>query len=126
MDENIQDDQRRMLRAWGIRTRKIGRDIGRAGMQDDEILPLLHGTRRSTFFTFDARFYDWRLCHPDYCLVRLDVPEADGASFIRRFLRHPLFITWSARKGKVVHIGDAHIRALRLHTQAETMVAWLL
>jgi hypothetical protein len=61
------------LRTWSIRTRHIGRDIGRAGMADQEIIPLLHGLPRTAFLTRDADFYRGRPCHPGYCLAVFDV-----------------------------------------------------
>lgn len=52
LDENIDEPQRRRLEMWRIRVRQIGVEVGRLGMKDlNEIIPLLHGLRRSTFFT---------------------------------------------------------------------------
>ncbi len=47
----------------GIAFRQIGSEIGRKGMQDDEIIVLLRRLGKSTFFTRDLRFYDRKLCH---------------------------------------------------------------
>lgn len=41
LDENIVESQRQLLRSWRIRVRQIGHEIGRAGMQDEEIVPFL-------------------------------------------------------------------------------------
>ena len=41
LDENIPKDQRLLLEGWRIRIRQIGFNIGQAGMQDAEIIPLL-------------------------------------------------------------------------------------
>jgi hypothetical protein len=42
LDENILNDQRHLLKMWRITSQQIGDDIGRKGMQDEEIIPLLH------------------------------------------------------------------------------------
>ncbi len=47
LDENISEDQRQLLRGWRIRARQIGHEVGRPGMQDGEIIPLLHGMESS-------------------------------------------------------------------------------
>ena len=80
LDENIPESQRLQLRAWRIRARKIGDDVGRAGMSDDEIIPLLHMLSRPTFFTRDRDFSQPWLCHPAYCIVHLDVGQYEAAS----------------------------------------------
>jgi len=69
LDENIPESQRLLLRAWRVRARQIGVDIGRAGMSDDDIVPLLHSLTRPTFFTRDRDFSQSWMCHPGYCLV---------------------------------------------------------
>ena len=56
LDENIPKDQRQLLERWRIRARQIGVNIGRRGLQDDEIIPLLLTLRRPTFFTRDADY----------------------------------------------------------------------
>jgi hypothetical protein len=71
LDENISESQRQLLRAWGIRTRQIGHDVGRQGIKDDEVLRLLQELVRPTFFTRDFDFYDPRICHAQYALVCL-------------------------------------------------------
>ena len=53
LDENIVASQRELLKSWRIRVHHIGFDIGRKGMQDEEIVTFLHQQRRSTFFTRD-------------------------------------------------------------------------
>lgn len=50
-----------------------GHEIGRQGMKDEEIIPLLHKLHRATFFTRDLGFYKRHLLHPNYCLVRVIV-----------------------------------------------------
>jgi hypothetical protein len=76
LDENILNDQRQLLKMWRIMAYQIGDDIGRKGMQDEEIIPLLHQLNRPTFFTRDSDFYHRPLCHSRYCLVYLDVGRA--------------------------------------------------
>lgn len=65
LDENITESQRQLLRGWRIRARQIGVDIGRAGMKDDEIIPLLQHAIRPTFFTRDIGFYRRENLHAD-------------------------------------------------------------
>jgi len=38
------------LKNWRIRIRQTGYDIGRKGMQDEEIISFLHQLRHPTFF----------------------------------------------------------------------------
>ena len=97
LDENIVATQRELLRSWKIHLRRIGGEVGRAGMKDrSEIIPLLHTLRRPTFFTRDHDFYKPDLCHPGYCLVFLDVAFDEAAEFIRRLLQHAAFRTLSS------------------------------
>lgn len=56
LDENVRDDQRTLLRQWRIPFRQVGKEISRAGTQDDNLLPLLHHLKRPTFFTQDKDF----------------------------------------------------------------------
>jgi len=84
LDENIIKDQRQLLRSWRISVRQIGYNIGRRGMQDEEIIPFLLRLRRPTFFTRDLGFYQRSLCHRQYCLVCLAVEKYEAAIFIRR------------------------------------------
>jgi hypothetical protein len=52
LDENVREDQRSLLRTWGLPIQQIGSDVGRKGMKDEEIIPLLHTLRDVTFFSF--------------------------------------------------------------------------
>ena len=63
LDENILNDQRHLLKMWRITSQQIGDDIGRKGMQDEEIIPLLHREESPTFFTRDSDFFRRHLCH---------------------------------------------------------------
>lgn len=69
LDENIPEDQRLLLRSWRIRAYQVGRDVGRAGIKDEQIIPLLLKLRRPTFFTRDLGFFDVKLCHARYGMV---------------------------------------------------------
>jgi len=42
IDENVPDSQRQLLQGWHISFRQIPFEIGREGLKDDEIIPLLH------------------------------------------------------------------------------------
>jgi hypothetical protein len=54
LDENITDDQCRLLRTWKISARKIGDDVGQRGVADEGIIPILHQLPRPTFFTCEV------------------------------------------------------------------------
>lgn len=124
LDENIRRDQRDMLADWRIRFREIGNEIGRLGLDDEEILRLLHGLKSVTFFTLDRDFYKRSLCHPGYCLVYLDIEDHEAAAFIRRFLRHPSFDTLEKRTGTVVRITHPRVRVWQLHSEREEELPW--
>ncbi len=123
LDENINQSQLLLLRSWRLRPRLIGQDFSRKGIQDEQIIPLLHELSRPTFFTRDQGFYDSELCHARYCIVTLAVHRYEAASFIRRFLRHTDFRTRAKRMGKVVRVSSAGIRFWRARTQQEEFVA---
>jgi hypothetical protein len=124
LDENIRRDQRELLTHWSIRFREIGNEIGRLGVEDDEIVRLLHGLKSVTFFTLDSDFYKRQLCHPGYCLVYLDIEDHEAAIFVRRFLRHPSFDTLAKRTGKVVRITHTRVRVWQLHSEREQELTW--
>ena len=109
LDENIPKNQTALLESWRIRFRQIGVNIGRLGMLDEAIIPLLLKQHLRTFFTRDRGFYDIQLCHSRYCLVVLDVGKHEAASFIRRLLRHSAFDTRAKRMGKVIRVSRAKI-----------------
>jgi hypothetical protein len=66
LDENIPKPQRERLEGWRVAVRQIGTGIDRRGLLDDEIITLLHGLRRPTFFTRDKDFYERVRCHTRY------------------------------------------------------------
>ena len=104
LDENFPKDQLPLLKDWRIACRLIGRDAGRLGVKDPDIIPLLHQHRGVTFFTLDWDFFDAALCHTAYCLVWLDVRADDASHFVRRFLKHPRFSTQALRMGIVARV----------------------
>jgi hypothetical protein len=124
LDENIPEDQRQLLRRWRLRFRQLGLEVGRPGMRDEEIIPLLHQIEMSTFFTRDLGFYLPHLRHARYGLVCLAVSQYDAASFIRRFLRHPKFKTQAMRLGKVIQATPSGITFWRLHSDREEKLEW--
>ena len=109
LDENISENQAALLASWRIRFKQIGSNVGRSGMTDEAIIPLLLRQPLPTFFTRDKGFYDFRLCHARYCLVFLDVRRNETASFIRRTLRHPALNSRRKRMGKVVRASRGKI-----------------
>lgn len=124
LDENVLASQRQRLRRWRVPCRQIGYDVGRLGMDDDEIIPLLIRLRQPTFFTLDAGFYKPHLCHPRYSVVFLHVRQSEAAFFARRLLRHHVFDTRAKRMGPVIRVSHAGLALWRLHAENETLSAW--
>jgi hypothetical protein len=124
LDENIPKNQRQALESWRIRVRQIGFNIGRRGMQDDEIIPFLRQLRRPTFFTRDEGFYERRLCHGRYSLIYLAVEKYEVAAFARRLLHHGEFATQAKRMGAVIRVSSAGLSCWRLHASRETFFVW--
>jgi hypothetical protein len=116
LDENIPKSQASLLESWRIHFKQIGVNVGRLGMSDQEIIPLLLKQNRPTFFTRDQGFYDSRLCHAGYCLVFLAVGKNEVASFIRRLLSHPSFRTRAMRMGSIVRVSRAKISVVSTST----------
>lgn len=124
LDENIPESQRQLLRSWGIKIRQISHEVGRQGMKDEEIIPLLHQQGLASFFTRDLGFYHRRLCHAKYCIVCLAVGQYEAASFIRRFLRHPAFNSKAKRIGKMILITHSGMQIWTLHAEKEEKSVW--
>ena len=124
LDENIIESQCILLRSWRISFRQIGVHLGRQGVKDKEILPLLHKLRRPTFFTRDQDFYGRYLCHAKYCLVNLAVRKDEAASFIRRLLRHREFGTEAKRMGSVIRVSHVGLSVWRLHAESSVHYDW--
>jgi hypothetical protein len=124
LDENTPEGQRLLLRRKRIRARQIGYDIGRDGMTDEAIIPLLHQLDRPTFLTRDVDFFDRLLCHDSYCIVYLHVGETDIADYVRRVLRHKELNTRVKRMGTVVRTGPSGLSVWRIRKQEETHLDW--
>jgi hypothetical protein len=68
---------------WGIPVRQVGVDLGRKGLQDEEIMVLLRKLRKPTFSTRDIGLF-WRdLCHWGYVVVVLSVGQYEVGTFVR-------------------------------------------
>ncbi len=124
LDEHFPESQRQLLRGWRVLLRQIGYEVGRKGMQDDEILPFLRYRRRTTFFTLDQGFYRRQLCHVRYCLVCVDVGQYAAAVFVRRLLRHRQFDTEAKRLATVIRLSQRGLAVWRLHAEEEIHVDW--
>jgi hypothetical protein len=124
LDENVRKSQRLLLLNQHVSVRQIGHDIGRVGMQDEEIIPLLHRLHRPTFFTFDFDFNKRNLCHPNYCIVYLAVHPSEGAMYIRSLLRYQLFNTQAKRMGNVIEIASTGLAVWQLHAVQPLKYSW--
>jgi hypothetical protein len=124
LDENILKDQRELLLSWRVRIRQIGYDVGRKGMTDEEIIPLLLQLHRPTFFTLDFDFYQRDLCHARYCLVCMAVRQDEAATFARRLLRHKEFNTQAKRIGKVIRLSSVRLSVWELQAEKEIHFDW--
>jgi hypothetical protein len=124
LDENIPASQRALLRGKHIAVRQIGEDLGRKGMKDYELIPLLHQLDRPTFFTLDADFYDRDLRHAGYCLVHLGVEEDLAAEYVGRLLRQREFKTKARRMGCVIRVSPTGLALWRIRQQQEAHLAW--
>jgi len=124
VDENIIESQCNLLRNWRISFRQIGVHLGRQGVKDKEIIPLLHKLRRPTFFTRDQDFYDRYLCHAKYCLASLAVRKDEAAFFIRRLLKHREFDTEAKRMGSVIRVSHVGLSVWRLHEESPFHYDW--
>jgi hypothetical protein len=102
----------------------VSRTLAHAGIQDPDIIPILHGLKRSTFFTHDQDFWKYSLAHKRYCLVWLDVYDGDAAFWIRRFLRHSRFLTQAQRMGTVVRVHSHTLRYWESGKHGQALVNW--
>jgi len=124
LDENVPANQRQLLEHWRIPVRQIGFNVGRQGMSDDEIIPLLLSLRRPTFFTRDADFYSRSLCHRRYCLVHLAVDKNEAAYFVRRLLRHFAASTQAKRMGEVIRVSHIGLTVWRPGNSTPATLGW--
>ncbi len=125
LDENVLESQRQRLLRWGIPFRQIGIDLGRKGMNDEQIIPLLLTLRQPTIFTLDRDFFKRDLCHARYGIAYLDVPDNEAARLIRRVLRHPQFNTHAKRMGVVIRASNAGLYVWRLGREREAYFDWI-
>jgi hypothetical protein len=124
LDENIFESQRVELLARKFHLCQVGHDIGRKGMQDNEIVVLLRQVRRPKFFTRDKHFFKKSLCSDAYCLVQLDVRPLEVAEFARRFLRHTEFKAWSQRQGSVARVSRNGVSVWRIGAPRIVRYRW--
>jgi hypothetical protein len=124
LDENIPASQRQLLLGRRVRVQQIGCDLGRKGMQDDEIIPFLIEQRRPTFFTRDDDFFDRGLCHARYGLVYLAVDKNEVAAFIRRVLHHSACDTQAKRLGAGIRVSSAGLALWRLRSAKLQSLDW--
>lgn len=115
LDENIPEDQRQLLRGWRVRVHQIGEELGRKGMKDDQILPLLLKLSAPTFVTRDFDFWNSELCHDRYCLVVLELNPDEAATFVRRILRHRLLNTKAKRLGRAIRVDHLGMEIMAVH-----------
>ena len=124
IDENFPESQRQLLSNHRIKFKQIGIEVGRMGLPDEEIIPLLLKYKNPTFFTLDFDFLKRKLVHSKYCLAFLDVGQYESAVFIRRFLRHNEFATQKKRMGKVVKISHIGISVWRKNYKNLKKILW--
>lgn len=124
LDENILENQRQLLKSWRIQTRQIGYGVGRKGMTDQDIIPLLPRLHDATFFTMDEGFYRRELCHPKYGLVFLAVRQTEAAVFARRLLRHPEFDSVAKRMGAVIRVSALGLSVWQSSQRQESLLRW--
>lgn len=124
LDENVLESQRELLHRRRIRARQIGVDVGRKGLGDDQILPLLVHARRPTFVTRDLGFFRRETCHRRYCVACLAVHREEVAFVVQRLVRHPEFDTIAKRLGTVLRVSSAGILVWTLHAETDAFIRW--
>ena len=124
LDENIIKNQCELLKSWRIPYKQIGHSIGRIGLQDKEIISLIHNLQSPTFFTRDNDFFDRNLCHSKYCIVYLAVRKEESSVFIRRFLRHEEFNTIRKRMGNVIKVTQSGLSVCHLNMSEIRYYSW--
>ncbi len=124
LDEQILENQRQLLRSWRVPVRQIGYDVGRKGLKDKEIIPLLLELRKPTFFTLDFDFFESRLCHARHAIVCMNVGKHEAALYIRRLLKHPGLDTVATRMGNVIRLSSMGIGVWKLHAEKEIFIDW--
>lgn len=104
LDENIRQDQAIQLRRQHIPAQFLVEHFAQKGIQDHDIVPVLHRLKQPVFFTHDRDFFRRDLTHNNYCLVWLDLFDGKAAEFIRAFLKHKLFDTAAKRTSIVARV----------------------
>ena len=122
VDENFVDRQR--LKSFRISFRQIGFEVGRSGMQDEEIIPLLIHLPRPTLFTRDRGWYERGLRHQRYSVFVLEVKPMESATYVRRILRHPEFNSEAKRLGKIVRASHGGLTGWALNVSSEAHWSW--
>jgi hypothetical protein len=125
LDENMDRRVMTLLRLW-ITAGQIGHEVGRSGMQDDEIIPrLLLELKRVTLLTHDERLYRRKRPHAGYCLLIVpELPAREIAAMVRRLFKLPGFRTIQERMGKVIQLTAHSIRWKELHQPKEQIRSW--
>lgn len=124
LDENILEAQRLLLEGWKISPHQIGFDIGRKGLDDEQIVVLLRELRQPTFVSRDLGFYTPALRDRRYAIVVAAVGQYEVAAFVRRLLRHPMFDTKARRAGKIIRLSSSAINFWQTRHNQETRVGW--
>ena len=123
-DENFPASAVQIIQQKVVSVAQVGANWGESGWLDQEqILPHLHGSR-ATFHTLDAGLFKRRYGHRDYCLVYYDVPEAELAKWVLKFLRHPRFNTHAKRLGKVVKVNPSKITYWEFREHRIKEIGW--
>lgn len=113
------------MKKWRIRFNQIGYEVGRPEWDDEqEIRRFLHKSNKASFFTRDDDFFQKRLCHANYCLVFIDVPQFETAFYIRKVLRHPKFRTKAQRCGKVIRLSIERISWFETGLRFRQHLSW--
>jgi len=125
VDENMPRRFTLMLQSW-VSAGQISYEVGRKGIQDDEIIPrILLEVKRTTFLTQDRRIYQRERPHSGYCLVIVPgLPFSEIAALVRRLFRIPGFHTIAERMGKIVRITKEYIYWKELHQPGEQRQQW--
>lgn len=124
LDENVLASQRAQLVKWRIPFRQIGFEIGKSGMDDEQIIPLLLRLQRPTLFTQDRDFDKPSLCHPRYALVFIETKRTECAAYIRRLLKHGAFDSQAKRMGKVLRVSSTGISMWERNSKSISHLAW--
>jgi hypothetical protein len=127
LDEHLDEQAvRDQVLHWA--TARYVRDI-RPGevVKDDRILAVLQSLRTPTFVTIDDWFWDRDHLDRRYCIVYVALrgrSDSHVPDLLRRLLRLPKFRSRAARMGKVVHLGEDHVRWWQFGDEHEHSLHW--